>query len=408
MRARALSALMCCAVLVLAFVPATEAAVRVGWHQTLAKEFRSVAAAPDGSVYAVGSKRVSITVEAILVKFAPDGTRLWTRSWLPDPHASTNGVAVDVAPSGRVVWVGGVQGQCEGGGYFVQVQGPGGRNIHRSVTSGWECGLAEAVTDVAAGNGSIVVSGYHHGCCGDVMQDAWIAGFDGTAHKHWKTNIEPPATPNGWYDRATGVVIGGLGNIYTSGWGAAKYIKDDRSRVAGTMVLWKLSSGGRVLWAKRVPHVPMPSLEAPVTLAVRASLLMVAAGVRGARVEWGGSNAGTEGWLGRFTTGGGMVWSRTFEDQKPHAAESAGVAIDVSNATWVVGTRRDVADHGLDVFVRRYSAGGALMGGATLDAGVRFVHGTGVAAGRNRAFVTGYSGPSQFGSKHGRIWRFNV
>src|SRR5204863_2839806 len=104
------------------------------------------------------------------------------------------------------------------------------------------------------------------------------------------------------------------------------------------------------------------------------------------------------GWLGRFTTGGGMVWSRTFEDQKPHAAEPAGVAIDASNATWVVGTRRDVADHGLDVFVRRYSAGGALTGGATLDAAVRFAHGTGVAAGRDRAFVTGYSGPSQFGS----------
>jgi hypothetical protein len=407
MRVPTLSVALCCAALLMGLAPPAAGAIRVGWHQTLAKELNAVAVAPDGSVYAVGTKRVSITVEAILVKFGPHGRRLWTRSWLPYTDASTNGVAVDLAPNGRVVWTGGVQAQCEGGGYFVQVQGRGGRLIRRYVTPGWQCSLAETVTDLAAGAGSIVVSGYHPGCCGDVTQDAWIAGFDATAHKQWQKNVEPPATPHGWYDRATGVTIGGLGNIYASGWGATKYIKDDRSRVAGTMVLWKLTSGGGVLWSKRVSGVPVPSLEVPVVIAVRANLLMLAAGVRGNRVEWGGNNAGPDGWLGRFTTGGGLVWSRSFEDQKPHSAKPTGLAIDASNATWVVGTRRDVANRGLDVFVRRYSSGGALVGGATLEP-VRFVRGTGIAAGKGRAFVTGYSGGTQYSSKHGRIWRLNV
>jgi hypothetical protein len=65
-------------------------------HQTSRKELNDVAVAPDGSVYAVGSKRVSITV----------------------------------------------------------------------ATPGWPCGLAETPTDVAAGRGSVVVTGFHHGCAG--------------------------------------------------------------------------------------------------------------------------------------------------------------------------------------------------------------------------------------------------
>jgi hypothetical protein len=406
-RARSLFVLVCSAAVTIALTQPAAAAIRVGWNQTVGTDLDAVAVAPDGSVYAVGTKRTSITAAAVLVKFGPHGRRLWTRTWLPYKQASTWGVSVDVAPNGRVVWTGGVQAQCEGGGYFVQVQGKGGRLIRRYVTPGWECGLAEAVTDVAVRSGSIVVSGFHHGCCGDVTQDGWIAGFDATAHKLWQTNVEPPGTPDAWHDAATGLSVGGLGNIYASGWGATKYIKDDTSRVAGTMVLWKLSSAGRVLWAKRVSGVPVPSLEVPVAIAVRGDRVMVTAGVRGLRVEWGAGTAGTDGWLGRFTTGGGLVWWRTFEDQKPHAAEPTGVSIDASNVTWVVGTRRDVANRGLDVFVRRYSARGALINGTTLEP-VRFVHGTGVAATRGRAFVTGYFGGDQFSAKHGRIWRLNA
>ncbi len=404
MRLRVLVSFVCGLAMVVALAPSA-AAIHPVWRRTLGTQLRAVAVAPDGSVYAVGSKRTSITAAALLVKFAPDGRRLWSRSWVPFPQASTGGVAVDVAPNGSIVWVGGLQAQCEGGGYFVQVNAPGGRLIRRYVTPGWRCSLAEAVTDVAAGDRTIVVSGYHHGCCGDIGQDGWVAGFDATAHKRWQTDVEPPSTPAAWFDRATGVAVGHRGRIYATGWAATRNIPDFGGHATGTMVVWKLAAGGGVIWATRVHGVPMPSMDAPVVVDVRGDRLMVGSAVRGSALRWAGSRAGTDGWLGRLTTGGALVWSRTFERSRPRAAQPAQIAIDGASRTWIVGTRRDPSDRGLELFVRRYSSGGSLLGVRTLDAGVRYLLGTGIAVAAGRVYASGSTSPDGFQPRHGKLYR---
>ena len=147
----------------------------------------------------------------------------------------------------------------------------------------------------------------------------------------------------------------------------------------------------------------MPSLEAPVTVAARGNAVMVTAGVHGSSVRWGAFPP-TDAWLGRFTTGGSLVWSRQWDTKNPHAAEPMNIAIDGSGATWVVGTRRTVPNKGLDLFVRRFGPGGGRLGGVSLNRASRYLNGTGVAARvGGGAFVTGWFGKDL--SHGGRVWR---
>jgi hypothetical protein len=399
---RSLALVLCSALLLIPSAGHADAAVHAGWRVRMGIRLVAVTTAPDGSVYVVGDRRSSITAAAFVAKFRDDGTHVWTRSWLPNVDASSNAVAVDLMPNGNVVWTGTVQQQCEGNGWFVQINRPNGTLVRRYVTPGWQCSIADNVTDVAAGADQIVVSGYTHGCCGDPRRNGWVQALDMTAHPIWRTNVEPPATPRRWFDRATGVAMGAFGNLYVAGWGATKAICET-CRSAGTPVLWKLTSGGGVLWGHRV-HVSMPSMDAPVAIAIRGNAVMLAAGVHGFDVRWHLGEAPTDGWLGRFTTGGSLVWSRIFDRPQPRAAEPTSVSIDASGATWVVGTRRTPANHGLDVFVRRYASGGALLGKASIGPGSRFLHGTGVAARfGGGALATGWAGEDV--AKSGRLWR---
>jgi hypothetical protein len=400
---RSLALVLCSALLLVPAIPGA-AAVHVGWRVKVGIRLTAVTTAPGGSVYVVGDERSAITAKAFLAKYTDDGAEVWRRAWLPNVDASTNAVAVDLMPNGNVVWVGNVQQQCEGNGWFVQINRANGSLVRRYVTPGWQCSIAQNVTDVAAGADQIVVSGYTHGCCGNPSRNGWVEALDTTAHPTWRTNVEPPATPTAWFDRATGVAMGAFGNLYVAGWGATKSICET-CRSAGTPILWKLTSGGGVLWGHRV-KVAMPSLDAPVAIAVRGSAVMLAAGVHGFDARWHlGSSPPTDGWVGRFTTGGSLVWSRLFDRDNPHAALPTSVAIDATGATWVAGTRRTVGNKGLDVFVRRYAGGGGILGKASISPGSRFLHGTGVAARfGGGAFVTGWAGEDL--AKSGRLWRF--
>src|SRR5262245_13972514 len=154
---------------VLLMLPTTaSAAVHPSWHVDEGIRLIDVATGPDGSIYVVGDLRTPITAKAFVEKLAPDGTLLWRRSWLPSPQASTNAAGVALLPGGNVAWTGNVQLQCEGNGWFVQVNRPNGSLGRRYVTPGWQCSLAETATDIATGPGRIFVTGFEHGCCADL------------------------------------------------------------------------------------------------------------------------------------------------------------------------------------------------------------------------------------------------
>ena len=78
-----------CLTLLIAPATTADAAINVGWHVDRGVRLKEVVAAPDGSVYIVGDRRRSISAAAFVAKLSPTGVTRWTRSWLPDPHAST-------------------------------------------------------------------------------------------------------------------------------------------------------------------------------------------------------------------------------------------------------------------------------------------------------------------------------
>jgi hypothetical protein len=399
---RALAALMCSAVLL---VPVTaRAAVHGDWHIDRGIRLQAVATGPNGAFYVVGDRSIAATVAAFVMKVSAAGNPIWMRTWLPNPDASTNAVSVAVLEGGNVAWTGNVQQQCEGNGWFVQVNRPDGSLVRRYVTPGWQCSIAETVTDITTTPGRVIVTGFKHGCCADFFEDGWVEALDATAHPRWRTNVEPPApTPHSFFDRTTGISVGSSGNLYIAGWGATRAMLHETSLIRGTAVIWKLTSNGGVLWSHRVRGARMPSIEAPVAIATRGAAVMVTAGVRGADVGW--RRPPTDGWLGRFTTDGSLVWSRRWDRNDPRSAEPMSVAIEATGATWVVGTRRVVSDRGLGLFVRRYGSGGRLLDKRTVRGESKYLHGSGLATRPGGAYVTGWFGNNV--SKGGRLWRFS-
>ena len=74
------------------------------WHAGTFQDFtqsRGVAIGPDGNVYLTGTALISgVSQNAVLVKFAPDGSVIWERTWLARDVSDAFGIAV--APGGNI------------------------------------------------------------------------------------------------------------------------------------------------------------------------------------------------------------------------------------------------------------------------------------------------------------------
>lgn len=395
-RRRSLPALFLSLVLLLSLAPSASAALSAGWGANTARHLVAVATDGHGNVYVTGSTRTPDAYSvAYLAKFGPGGKKLWSRTWVPNKRsAGTWGTGVAVGPDGSVYWVGNVA-VCEGDGWFLRSYTPRGRLKWVRDQDGWEhCKVATSANDLAVGAGIVAFTATDHGCCSDPFLDGHVIAFSTGGAFRWDAAFEPPVgVPSKFYDRATGIAIGGLGSVYVGGWAADEKIVSDSGSAAGHVVIEKLSAGGAVLWRKNVLSVPFAYAEAHV--AVRGDQLMVATQSRGRMVDWG-PWVPAEAWLGRFSVGGDHVWSRTWGTDRQFAAVPGQVAIDASLDTWVVGTRRDPTDRGLDLFVRRYGSGGGLAGSLTLDGPTRYLHGYGIVTMGEGAAVVGTVGTHKF------------
>ncbi len=343
--------------------PAADA-VSVRWQTKGGTVTTDAVAGPDGSIYASGSRRQSISVAATLRKFTPNGHLRWTRSWLPNPEASTHGVGVAVGGDGTIYLLGRIFGACEGGGWFVRAYAPGGQLRWKYLTPGWACSIAESATDIAVRGDLVVVSGSTFGCCGDPYHDGWVQSFDRRLHPGWRTDVEPPApTPSTWYETASGVGIGSSGNVFVSGWAATAKIVDESSPTPGTPLLAKLRGNGARAWSRRA-DVPVRSAFLPIPIAVGSDRVAIGAGIDGRGTAWGSSP--TTGWLASYTVAGTLRWQRRFGAGPEFAAGPTGLAFS-GEELWVEGSRRDPGDRGIDIFIRVYGSSGALLDKTRID-----------------------------------------
>jgi uncharacterized delta-60 repeat protein len=113
-----------------------------------------VAVAPDGSIYVAGAIQASepkVVVDALLVKFAPDGSLVWDRSW-GGKSGDVSG-AVTVASNGTVMWAGETNSFGAGGSddaYLLQVS-PDGKVMDSSTWGGAGIDHGEGVEVAADG-----------------------------------------------------------------------------------------------------------------------------------------------------------------------------------------------------------------------------------------------------------------
>ena len=386
--------------LLLGVAPAASA-ISVRWRATGGTVTADAVAAADGSIYAVGSQRQSISVAVTLRKFTAAGTLRWTRSWLPDPHASTHGVGVAVGDDGTIYVLGRILGQCEGGGWFVRAYAPGGQLRWKYLTPGWACSLAERPTDIDVRGDLVVVSGTSFGCCGDPYHDGWVQAFHRRLDPWWRADVEPPApTPSAWYDTAGGVGIGSSGNVFASGWAATRAIVDESSPTPGTPIVAKLRGNGARVWSRRA-NVSMPTPYLAVPIAVGADGVVIAAGIEGKGTQWGSSP--TTGWLASYSVDGVLRWQRRFGGGPEVASGPTGLAFS-GGTLWVEGSRRDGGDRGIDVFVRTYRAGGALLDKTRIDPASRYLYANDTGAVPGGAAATAQAGDA-YGGTGGWLWR---
>ncbi len=377
-------------------------ALEVRWKAEGGMKFTDVARAPDGALYVSGTDRRSITAAATLRKFSPTGDLLWMRHWLPSVQDSTGGEGVAVGQDGTVYLLGSVHGSCEGGGWFIRAYTPGGTLRWKYVTPGWQCSIAEVATDIAVGGDAVAVSGYSHGCCGDPYHDGWVQTFSRNLTRRWRANVEPPVpAPAAWFDTATGVGIGGTGNVFVSGWAATAAISDDGSPMPGTPFLAKLTEHGARLWSQRA-EVSMPTMYQEVPLTTHAGRVVIAAAIEGRGVEWGMNP--TAAWVGSYTTGGALEWERRWGGGRDDAVAPYGVSLNFAGRVWVSATRRDPADRGTDVVVRAYGSRGALLEWLRIDPPHRYLWSAGVASMGRGVAATGWVG-HRFVANGGRLWR---
>lgn len=377
-------------------------AISIHWTEKAGTVTADAVAGRDGSIYAAGTKRQSISVAVTLRKYTPSGSLRWKRSWLPSPQASTHGVGVAVGGDGTIYVLGRILGQCEGSGWFVRAYAPGGQFRWKYLTPHWACGVAERPTDIAVQGDLVVVSGTSFGCCSDPFHDGWVQAFHRRLTPWWRADVEPPSpTPRAWFDTAGGVGIGPSGNVFVSGWAATRAIVDETSPTPGTPILAKLRGNGARVWSRRA-DVSMPTAFLAVPLAVSADGVAIAGGIDGKGTEWGSSP--TTGWVASYTVNGVLRWQRRFGGGPEIASGPTGLAFG-GGRLWMEGSRRDPGNRGVDVFIRRYGAGGTLLGKRRIDpANKRYLYANDIGAVPGGAAATAQAG-DPFGGTGGWLWR---
>ncbi len=379
------------------------------WTTTIGFDVRSgsVAVDPAGNTYVAGSRGVDPSV-AVLRKFDPDGAALWTRSWAPPGvGAHADGHLVAVAPDGSVYFAGTVGSHYEGGAWFLRKYGADGTLRWARDERGWQHGrTADFPTGLAVTDHQVLLSGSFQGCCGDLrILDGWVLAFGRDGSWRWRSPFEA-AGLGAFSDEAESIAVGAGGGIYVGGWAAVGPEADDVA-ADHELFLQRLDLRGHVVWSRVYPDTAHIDQHFGADLAVRGRALMVSALVDGIPVAFTRSRPG-HAWLGRFTLGGSLVWSRRWGTSWTRAAQPTAVTVDGAGRTFVVGTRRDPSDHGLDAFVRKYSSAGDLVWTLPLQQGQRLMLGGDVAWRHGALFVTAEAVKTRiFGAAvEGYLWMF--
>jgi hypothetical protein len=351
---------------VLLLAPPAQAELRVRWHVSMPGGVSSVAVGPAGEPYTVGTRPLPdrrYATQMVVRRLTGSGTVVWTRRWHPR-GGSSQGAVVTVSPTGTVYVAGTAGVNRRGTSWFVRAYGPNG-GLRGFFVAPYRYDVMVSISDIAVRGDLVVVAQTAEGCCEAWPVDGWVRAFDARLRLRWSdTFIRHRGDP------VTGLSVDAFGSVLVGGIEGTRFSGPGSPPVAGVLVVEKLTDGGALLWRHR-PGVKTPG-EGTVAVSALGDRLMVSAPLRA-----GGA------WLGRFTLGGDLRFTRTWGTERRRRQTPLALAVDGAGTTWVVGARRHVTDPQVDGFVRRFGRAGSVLGTLSLaNAAV-----TGVAPLRGDAYV---------------------
>lgn len=383
--------------------------ITITWERSIARSLSSVVADNAGDVYATGFRIDRSAHRAdpymVLYKYSSAGTSQWKRTWNPS-HAWAEGLDLAIGDDGSVYLSGIVNMDgFEGNQWFIRKYSPAGALLWRHQTPNWRTpsavGHAETISGIAVGAGMVAVSGYSFGCCGDVDHDGWVRTYDLDGNLDWTSPFEA-SQPAGTNDAANAIAISGIGRVYVAGW-VATAAESDGDMADHEIMVQKLGPSGGVGWTHVFFDHHKKDRDGATGISVRGDQVMVTAESGG---NWQGRTP--HAWLASLTFDGRVRWTRTWGKKSDRGAQPSSVSIDPSGWTYVAGTEQDPSNDGTNAFVRKYSTRGGLLWELVLDDGERFMNGTDAFALSDGALATGWQTTeaySSFSASGGWLWK---
>jgi uncharacterized delta-60 repeat protein len=277
-----------------------------------------VAVAPDGSVYAVGSSHETGNTYDIWVrKYTPDGAVVWTRTYDEGNYLQYgNGLAV--SPDGSVYVVGITV--AVSGDIVILKYSPEGDLLWRRTYDGAAADDDAAYDAAVAGDGSLYVTGavwaVHN------YESLWLGKYSPDGVLLWKrTYPNPSRTPS----EGRGLALARNGDVYVAGEVWAPQLGSDNN-----VLVCKYSPSGALLWTRRYAG-PAHGWDMATDVAVRRDGSVFVVGM----TELAGYRDRL--WLRKYSPGGTPLWTKTFRGQALDTYGS-GVAITPLGGICVTGS----------------------------------------------------------------------
>ena len=300
---------------------------------------RSVAVAPDGSVYVCGYTNSVGAGEQdfFLVKFSNSGTVQWQRTL--GGSGDDYGWSVAVASDGSVYVCGYTNSTGAGNNDFLLAKFSSSGTVQWQRTlggSGDDCGKSVAV----APDGSVYVCGYTRSA-GAGEEDLLLAKFSSSGTVQWQKTFGSQ-----YGDEGRSVVVAPDGSVYVCG---STYGDSD-------FLFAKFSSSGTVQWEKALGRGNY-TYEFGYSVAVAPD---------GSVYVCGTSTHDMDLFLAKFSSSGTMQWQTALDGG--HSDKGYSVAVAPDGSVYVCGyTYPPNGDRGYVLLFAKFSSSGTVQWQKTID-----------------------------------------
>ncbi|NJC87214.1 MAG: hypothetical protein FIB02_01575 [Desulfuromonas sp.] len=331
-------------------------------------EVTAMATGTDGSVYVTGRSIGSVEsyYDYVTIKYAPDGSRVWTRrlDGIGNNYDVPNAIAVDA--SGNVYVTGGSAGRDDGSGAALDIltvkYNTDGKILWtqryngsgNSYDAGWDLAVDQF--------GCVFVTGETTGT-GTAFGDSITIKYAPDGNTLWIRNYNGPAN---YRDYAYALALDASGNVYVTGSSSNGSTTD--------FLTIKYGSDGQRFWA-RLYDGPFHFTDGARDIAVDGAGNVYVSGV-----SWNSESRSDDNITIKYTTNGERQWARRYEGPGKGDDIVEKIAVDNAGNCYVTGWSVGAGSNGYDYATIKYDPSG------------------------NRLWVRRYNGPANgFDSAHGIV-----